>query len=191
MIPDPELDALVDRVENEDDTEADAYLIVDLLRADKAMDVLRKLDAKKAEMEALYRARLDELDEFRDAHLRRDARVRSFFAARLEDFHRRRLAEDPKAVTIHLTGGTLKSNAGQPTWTYSDEAAFIAWAEREWPDLLRTDPKVDRNAVKAAFRDSVKDGRAVTGHGEMVPGLVVEPAQRTFTPAPKPIGGAA
>lgn len=189
---DPELDALVDRVENDPDSVApDAYRIEDRNRADRVMRKLRRLDARAAEADALHQARIEELDEWRDDERRRDARKRLFLEAGLAQFHALVLAEDPTVKTINLPSGDCTSNAGQPTWTYSDPAAFLAWAlagQRE--DVLRRKPapapEIDKAAVRKAFAGQVKDdGRAIDGNGEIVPGLVVLPAVRTFTAKPR------
>jgi hypothetical protein len=189
-IDDPELDALVDRVENDPESiDADAWLIHDLDRADRTLRRLAQMDADMADVEALYRHRSNELGLWREAARRRDERVRAFLVARLEAFHRARLAVNPRALTVHLPAGDLKSTAGQDAWTYTDEDAFVAWAQANGrSDLLRETVAPDRNAVKKAF--TVKDGKAVTEDGEVVPGVAVEDVDRTFKPAPNPVGGA-
>lgn len=188
-LPDPELDALVDRIENDPESiDADAWLIRDLDRADRTLRKLARFDAEMADIEALYQQRLEELKLWVEGERKRDARRREFFEACLAVFHQARLAADPRAKTLRLPSGEHRSYGGQPAWTYTDEAAFVAWAEKNRPDLLRKDPKPNRDAVKKAFH--VKDGQAVTDEGEVVPGLLVEDAERTFTPKPNPIGGA-
>lgn len=189
-LPDPELDALVDRVENDPESiDADAWLIADLDRADRTLRRLAHMDAELADVDALYRLRRDELDAWRDAARARDLRVRVFLEARLEQFHRARLAADPRAKTLHLPSGESTSRKGQASWRYTDETAFVAWAQANGRnDLLRETVTPDRGAVKKAF--TAKDGMAVTADGEVVPGLAVEPPERTFTPKPNPIGGA-
>lgn len=188
-LPDPELDALVDRVENDPESiDNDAWLILDLDRADRTLRRLAHMDADMADVEALYRMRLDELNAWREGEHARDQHVRSFLEGRLAQFHRARLAADPRAKTVRLPSGRHTSRGGRPTWVYVDEEAFVAWAEaNDRTDLLNRTVTPNRAAVKQAF--TVKDGQAVTEHGELVPGLTVEDTERTFKPAPNPIGG--
>lgn len=89
-----------------------------------------------------------------------------------------RRADDPKLTKLDLPGGTLKSRAQQPEWSY-DAEAFIEWAQAQddGADLLRTKVEPDKNAVKGAC--SLPDGRpgdtvqAVTKDGEIIPGVTV------------------
>ena len=192
---DAELDAYLDHLvavgENHvnGDTEPPPEpTIADLDRAGRALRRLAYLDSRMAEIDAVYEQRLAELDAWREGERRRDEHVRSFLLGRLRQFHEARLAEDPKAKTIRLPEGDLKSRAGQPRWAI-DDAAFIAWANGHMDELLRRDPKVDRTAVKQAFRDRVtEDGRVFDDAGEVVPGVVVLPAETGYSAAPNPIG---
>lgn len=99
---------------------------------------------------------------------------------------------EPKRGTWRLPHGTLKSSAAQPVYTYEDEAAFLAWALVNAPEVVRQpDPKPvppapEKNAVKKAFllpADAKPGDRVplVTADGEVVPGVVVEIRDRQCT----------
>lgn len=170
------------------ENEPAAPTIADLDRAGRALRRLAYLDARMAEIDAVYEQRLAELDAWREGERRRDEHVRSFLLGRLRQFHEARLAEDPKAKTIRLPEGDLKSRMGQPRWEIDDQA-LIAWAADHMDELLRRDPKVDRTAVKLEFRDRVtEDGRVFDDAGEVVPGIIVRFAEVAYTAAPNPIG---
>lgn len=87
-------------------------------------------------------------------------------------------ADDPKLTKLDLPGGTLRSRAQQPEWTY-DVEAFIEWAQAQddGGDLLRTTVEPDKKSVKQAC--SLPTGRpgdtvqAVTSDGEVIPGVTV------------------
>lgn len=92
----------------------------------------------------------------------------------LAQYHRARLADDPKAKTISLPSGTLVARAGQPRWSI-DAEQFVPWATAHAPDLLRT--KVEPALSEAKKALGVDGTNAVDADGSVVPGVVVEPAQ--------------
>ena len=88
-------------------------------------------------------------------------------------------AADPKLTKLDLPGGTLRSRAQQPEWTY-DVQAFMGWAlSSDGPGryMVRTKVEPDKAAAKKALH--IPDGRpgdtvqAVTSDGEVVPGVTV------------------
>lgn len=111
-------------------------------------------------------------------------RHREFFAALLRGFHEQQLAADPSKKTIKLPAGTLKSIAGQIRWTI-DEEPFLKWFDEDpdiavnMPELVKVTRSPSKSAIKAAFEP--RDDRAVDPvTGEVVPGVTVEPGQRSF-----------
>ena len=100
----------------------------------------------------------------------------------LAAWHTAVLEIDPKAKSVSLPGGTLKSRSYGPTVKVTDEAVFVAWATDAAPMLVRT------KTVRSADRTAIKDALAVTGDsvvdpttGEAVPGVTGIPAGRTFS----------
>lgn len=101
----------------------------------------------------------------------------------LQRYHEAVLTQDARRKTIKLSNGTLKSTAQAPEWTYPDEAAFLAWARENAPELVRPpvpgSETIDKNAVKQTLviRDEksnpVKFGVHPTTH-KVPPGLAVD-----------------
>lgn len=187
-VPD-EWDAFLERVDNDPDSVgADEMTIADLDRANWAMDELARIARHLEDVDAAARERIARTNQWVQSEHERVAFRVALLESRLKEFHRQRYAADQKgAKTVRLVEGRLESNAGQPAWEYPDEAKFLEWAEKHRPHLVRR-PEAppespDKNKVKAEFKDSVKDGVVVVD-GDVVPGLVVKPAERKYTIAP-------
>jgi len=101
-------------------------------------------------------------------------------------YHRTVLATDTEALTIPTPAGTLKSRMGQPSWSYEDDDALLAWAVEHANDVVDfpppPEPRVNKARLKKALKESkVSDGVVVTPEGEAVPGVKVTDAKRKFT----------
>lgn len=162
--------------------------------ADQAMAnaILRRKGGylrKLARQEDLYQAELERLTEWitwmRDHYKEKIADADHWLAG----WHQAQLGEHntgPK--TISLPAGTLKATKQQPEWEIEDETAFLAWADKRAPELVRRPepkepkPAPDRMAIKARYADIAKrtesdcrpgeSVRVVDGDDE-VPGLVI------------------
>lgn len=158
--------------------------------ADHANRMLRRLARVRREMadlDALVAAERERLDAWHDARRAILLNRERWIADGLEMWHRAILAMDPKRKSINLPCGTLKLRARQDEYVFTDEAAFIAWAEGHQPDLLRTKVEVDRKAVRGAL--AITDtGAAVTEDGEVVPGVEVTIRPAGFTAATEEVG---
>lgn len=133
----------------------------------------RRKIAQARELVDAMKARLD--DWFAAQERRYDC---SHHEQVLVAYHQARLADDPKAKTISFPSGTLSSRAGQPRWVIDDEA-FLPWATTYATDLVRVRHEPDRDAIKRTLQVDER-GVAVDGAGEIVPGVLVEPAEVSF-----------
>lgn len=117
---------------------------------------------------------------------------RGFFEFHLEDYHRRVLAENPKAKTIKLPHGELQLRTQQPDYEKNDNV-LLFWAMKNmrhlitFPNWIRPDPKLDWAELKKTIEvketpvinqetGEVIDRKLVAINqetGEIVPGLVV------------------
>ncbi|HEV2896118.1 MAG TPA: host-nuclease inhibitor Gam family protein, partial [Actinomycetota bacterium] len=189
-VPDHEWDAFLARVENDPESVgADEMTIAGLDDANRAMRQLAKVRRHLEEVDAAVRATAERAKAWADDEHRRAEFLVALLENRLEGFHRVRVERDGKdAITIRLEHGSLTSNAGQATWSYPDEDAFLAWARENAPDLVnQPEPppaRPFRDKVKALFKGHIKDGKAVTEDGEVVPGLVVHDAVRKYEAKP-------
>lgn len=97
-----------------------------------------------------------------------------YLATSLRLWHQARLAQNPKALTIHLPGGTLKSQEAQDSWEW-DDVLFAKWADENLPDdvLIPQPAKVDHAKARKALNVKAVKGQAITAEGEVVPGLTI------------------
>lgn len=150
----------------------------------QAMYYLRRLHRLRAErerIEAMFDKLIEELNERRSAQVDPLKVSIGWLEQALALWHHARVQEDPKATTIHLPSGTLRSAKAQPRWTYDDAAAFLEWARANATAAIRTPETKDEIAKVEAKKlldpmIEVVDGRAVVKEtGEMIPGLKIEP----------------
>jgi phage host-nuclease inhibitor protein Gam len=99
----------------------------------------------------------------------------------LQQYHEARLADDPKAKTIHLPSGCLVARKQPDRWEFDTEV-FVAWArERELDDLLRVKVEPDKPVVKQKLVTAA-DGRVIDmDTGEFVPGVEIHPGEVGFS----------
>lgn len=159
-----------DLAEFTDDTPWDLDRVERLLRT-RARRVRRQQQAQM-----LYDAEKERLDDWLGREKERHST--DWIDQQLEAFHRARLADDPRAKTINLPSGQLVARQGQPVWDINPDM-FLPWASSHAPDLVRTKVEVDRPAVKKAL--VVEGPNAISPDGEVVPGIVVEPAEVRFS----------
>ena len=133
--------------------------------------------------EAVAKAQREQVDAWL---ARRKARMETdtaYLEECLRQYHEARLAEDPKARTIHLPSGTLAARKKPDAWVFDDDA-FIEWAQARTPELLRTKVEIDRPTVKQTLVVN-DDGRVLHfDSGEFVDSVRVEPGEVTFTLKP-------
>ncbi len=147
-------------------------------KAEWALLKLRKIRAEQERRYAIAQAEQERITQWLNLQLTRWQADESFFLGALEGYHRRVLEQDPKAKSISLPAGKLKSIQGQPRVEVSDMGAFVDWARAyERFDLMR----VSYEPVKAAIKSlPVNEGVPVTEDGEIVPGVEVIEGQRSF-----------
>lgn len=159
------------------DTEPAEFLDDD--RANRLLRVHMNLSRDLAGIEDVYNAERARLDDWRDE---RTAAVRArveWVEQALELYHRAKLAQNPKLVTIDLPNGQHRARKQQPEWKV-DPDVFLPWAEVNAPQCIRVPepkPAPDMAAIKAALTtDEGAEGdtvRALALGGEVVPGVSV------------------
>ena len=141
---------------------------------------LRRLARIRREANAariVHDAEILRVTDRRDARLEVFERQERWLLDALEMFHRAILT-DGGAKTLHLPSGTLRAATQQPAFTYDDET-LIPWARENAPDLI--DETIVRKIPKAGLKerlvvpalDEGESAPAVTGDGEIVPGVTV------------------
>jgi hypothetical protein len=175
---DPDLDDVMapDRPER--------FRIADDAAAEWAAGKVRKALADLDAVDALYARELERLNEWRDHARNRPARTVDHLTALLVDYGLEQ--RDAGRKTVALPSGTVTTRAGQPGVAYTDEAAFLAWAEANAPDLVVVKKSPDRAGAKKVLAIDPDAGQMFAPDGTAVPGVDVTPATvtATFTPAP-------
>lgn len=179
-----DLDALLSGDEPPYDTEPEAPI-----DADRANGMLRTLGRLQRELDAakeMATAEHARVDLWLTLEADRIGKRVTWLRSALELFHERLLREDARRKTVHLPNGTLAAKAQPPEWQF-DADTFIAWAVENAPDLIRQRPapapEVDKTAAKKTL--AFNDGRAITEHGEFVPGVTVIERGPRFTATPE------
>lgn len=131
-----------------------------LLKIRQARQTARRRNAASVELIGEYQRAIDDLQAVIDANDQRAQHTADHFEALLKDWHRRVLAEDPKAISIKLGAGMLKSRAGRDTVEVDDEEAVAEIASAESLDFGEFVPKVNRTKLLSWIK---KTGNVPTG----------------------------
>lgn len=127
-----------------------------------------------------------QIDAWLEARLAVHDNATQHIEAVLTAWHEYLLGLDPKAKTVSLPNGTLKSRARSASIKVTDEATFIEWAKANAVELVRTrvTEAPDRTVVAATFEIAVVDGEPIVVNpttGERPPGCTVDPGGRSFS----------
>ena len=87
----------------------------------------------------------------------------------IEAFHRRALADDPKAKTLKSFCGSSKLRAGSDSWSYTDEEAMKKQLREKAPDLIRTKEEISKGDLRKRAQIYGKD--VVIERKVIVPGF--------------------
>ncbi len=159
------------------DTEPAEFLDDD--RANRLLRVHMNLCRDMQGVEDVYAAERARLDDWRDERTDQIRKRVEWVERALELYHRAKLAQNPKLVTIDLPNGQHRARKQPPEWKI-DPAVFLPWAEANAPELIRVPepkPAPDMGTIKAAL--TVDDGsegdtvHAIALGGEVVPGVAV------------------
>lgn len=142
--------------------------------ADWCLKRLGELEAEKAEVDAVLRDRVAELQTRAEKLKEKADRAISFISTRLRQYaeaNREELLKGGKAKSRALLHGRIgwKKAGGAPVMT--DAAQVLAWARAEAPQFVRT-------KEEPAWSDLKKH---VAETGEVVPGVDMEPESEEFT----------
>lgn len=147
---------------------------------DQANWALRKLVAierDRAEARSAAQAETNRIQAWLAEEEKRADQSRVFFDFLLEDYHRKQLAENPKAKTIKLLHGETQLRATAPVFN-RDDNVLLGWALKNRRDLItlpywvRPAPKLDWAGLKKTLK--VHGTSAVDPEsGEFIPGITV------------------
>lgn len=172
--------------------ESDRFTVEDEGGAEWALLKVRQARIKIHEAQELYDFEKGRIDQWLEGQMVEHSRTIDFFEGHLKRWHRGIIAReeaegiDDKHLTksIKLPAGTLKSRMGSPTVEF-DQDAFVEWAKKNHKDWLRVKHEIEKSEAKKHLVPVVDDegvGHVVDGStGETVPGVTIEPGERTFS----------
>lgn len=141
---------------------------------DQANWALRKIAAIERERtEAKASAQLEtvRIQEWVAGEEKQADQAREYLDYLLEDYHRRLLAENPKAKTIRLIHGELQLRAQQPEFI-RDEKSLLTWADKNRPEFVKRAPKLEWGELKKVLK--FEKGKAIDPvSGEVVTAITV------------------
>lgn len=163
-------DYLIDSDESAQQAQSETFTVDSIEKAEWCMRKLSRLASEDADDEAVAQREIDRINAWLEARKSPRARSREFFEGLLIDYHNRLLRDDPRAKTVKLPHGTLKSRKLPESFEY-DMEAVVSWAkENGRTEFIRVKEEVVKDEVK----------RAVKEDGEKVPGVTVLPAGIKF-----------
>jgi len=138
-------------------------------RASWHMRMAARLDAERAQLNAVYKAEIERL-QIRQGHRDRILADRiAWHEGPVQALHLALLRENPKRKTIELPYGTSKVRVSKtPRLEFTDKAATMAWAEQAHPEILgRT---INVTGVKHIAQ--ITEAGVLDKNGEIIPGVV-------------------
>lgn len=191
----------------EPDYDSEPPVELDRSTADRHLRRIAHLDARYAADKEVAEAQIEQVRAWLAGRYATYDAQRAWLHSTLRRFHEALLSIDPRAKTVKLPAGELKMRAQQPSWKFTDTAAFLAWAQENAPDVVRppvpSEPSIDVNAAKKLLTQERRDEhdkvvatvRGVTADGTRPPGLTVDDVDDKFSveiatehdaPAPDP-----
>ena len=163
-------DYLIDSDESAQQVQSETFTVDSIEKAGWCMRKLARLASEDAEDAAVAQREIDRINTWLEARTSPRARSREFFEGLLMDYHNRLLRDDPKAKTVKLPHGVLKSRTVSETFEY-DAESLIAWAKSSGrTEFIRTNEEVVKDEVK----------RAIKSDGEKIPGVTILGASTKF-----------
>lgn len=140
-------------------------------QANWALRKIASIERARAEARAAAEAEIARARSWLADEEKRADQAREYLDFLLEDYHRRTIAENPKAKTIKLLGGELQLRAQQPEFL-RDEKLLTDWADKNRPEFVKREPKLEWGELKKVLK--FEKGKAIDpASGELVPAITV------------------
>jgi hypothetical protein len=170
-----------DRAEIEDQELKERWKVENLEAANWCLRKLAALKAKQQEIDKLAKQEMERIRVWQEQASKGLERQAEFFTGLLEEYHRGRLREDPRAKTITTPYGEMHLRKQQPQWEYHEEQ-LMTYLKANRPDLVKE--KITYLPDKA----SLKKYSNVVGNqvvdiitGEVIPGVAVYDRAEAFS----------
>lgn len=155
----------------EGEQERERFQVDTAEKADWALRKLAKIRRQRQENRRLAGAEIDKVKAWLAAEEERLERDEDYFLGLLADYHRRVLAEDPKAKTVRLPHGRLLMRA-QPPEFERDEERLLEWLDaRGMAEFVRTKREPDWQRLKPLVAATPGGAVVVADTGEVVEGV--------------------
>ena len=148
--------------------------------------VFRKVKAIKANMAkntALIDAERERLNDWEEELNRKHTDNIAFFEQKVSEYHQRVLNEDPTQKTISTPYGKSKSTARKSQLkSVKDSKELLAYAEQAGEQFVKVKKEVAWAELKKtlSIHETETTLLPVDANGEVVPGVIVEPASVFF-----------
>lgn len=170
---------------DEDDSiieDRERFRIEDDSQAAWAMRKLLSYRSKIAENDAIADAEHHRIEMWQQSVNAKFDHDVQYFEAILSDYARRQRDQGRKSVDTPY--GVVKTRATQDKFKVTDEEAFFKWAADNLPDAIAIKRSPSLSELKKHVTVEQTDTLgpvAITEHGEIIPGVVVEPASVSVT----------
>lgn len=158
------------KVTDEEEKIDKKFKIVGLASADWCLKEIKKNNDQADERITYAKLEILRLQSFiKNTEIERDD-SNSFLESLLSHYLEERRKEDPKfkLKTATATVGTRKSTS----WKYDDEKVLNFLKKNKLNDFIRVEEEVNKADLKKCL--AVRNGKAITDYGEVVPGIEVE-----------------
>lgn len=136
-----------------------------------AMRKARKAAQRIAEVDRIAQAEIDRIQEWALSERGGPERDLGFFETLLTEYALRLREQDPKRKSVVTPYGKVSTTQVGAKVVVDDEESFIAWAEVNLPDAVKTKKTVLVTPIKDAI--ATLDGLPVTEQGEVIPGISI------------------
>lgn len=167
-----------------DEESAAAGLLPDRFKIstlDQANWALRKISAFKAkamEINSLAEAEIERIKSWQDSELKKIESSIKFFEMLLEEYHRSRIAQNPKEKTITTPYGKMQIRKVPAKWNYDDNK-LLEWLKKNKPHLIRIKEEPNKQELKKVLK--IENSWAIDPDtGEVVDGITIEPETDKF-----------
>ena len=145
-----------------------------------AMRKIAQHKEKIAENNDYADQQIQKVEEWRERKNQAHESEIEHFQTLIQEYHQRKLAEDPKAKTISTPWGRSKSRISKAAPEKADEKALLEWAKQsQLDDFIKVEEKLQWVGLKKALR--VVGDKVVDDNGEVVPGVTVKPETVTYS----------
>jgi hypothetical protein len=154
------------------------FKITNLDQVNWALRKLAAYKAKAGEINSLAEAEIERIKSWQERELKKLEDSRKFFEGLLEEYHRSRIAQNPKEKTISTPYGKLQIKKVPQKWNY-DDSKLLEWLKKNRPELIRIKEDPNKQELKKVVQ--VNGLRVVDlDTGEVVEGIVLEPESEKF-----------